>query len=103
MFPKIPGRKFVREREREGEGGEKKRGEGVGRIVISKSPVFEGVSLAIKVAREIDQWFLTWGEPMSLEFFIDSPGAREGIVSFDRRGNVVFDVISPRRMFRRYF
>lgn len=67
--------------------------------MISKSPVFEGVSLAIKVAREIDQWFLTWGEPMSLEFFIDSPGAREGIVSFDRR----FRVISPRRMFRRYF
>lgn len=59
--------------------------------MISKSPVFEGVSLAIKVAREIDQWFLTWGEPMSLEFFIDSPGAREGIVSFDRR----FRVISP--------
>lgn len=98
MFPEIPGRKFVREREREREKGKK-----VGRIVISKSPVFEGVSLAIKVAREIDQWFLTWGEPMSLEFFIDSPGAREGIVSFDRRGNVVFDVISPRRMFRRYF
>lgn len=67
--------------------------------MISKSPVFEGVSLAIKVAREIDQWFLTWGEPMSLEFFIDSPGAREGIVSFDRR----FRLISPRRMFRRYF
>lgn len=93
MFPEIPGRKFVRERERE------KEGKKVGRIVISKSPVFEGVSLAIKVAREIDQWFLTWGEPMSLEFFIDSPGAREGIVSFDRR----FRVISPRRMFRRYF
>ena len=95
MFPEIPGRKFVRERERERE----KEGKKVGRIVISKSPVFEGVSLAIKVAREIDQWFLTWGEPMSLEFFIDSPGAREGIVSFDRR----FRVISPRRMFRRYF